>query len=73
MAESLRRTGSMQELACSENLKMFDNYGPVEVREALGTVFLGVLAILIFASLVRLWSHYEAVFDRRQATLLARR
>ena len=45
--------------------KMFDNYGPVEVKEAIGTFFLGILAIWLFIALQRTQNRYEALLLER--------
>jgi hypothetical protein len=44
--------------------KLFDNYGPVDVRETIGTFFLGVLAILLFLALQRSWNRYEVLLQQ---------
>ena len=44
--------------------KLFDNYGPVNVRETIGTFFLGVLAVLLFLALQRSWNRYESVIEQ---------
>jgi hypothetical protein len=45
--------------------KLFDNYGPVNVREAIGTFFLGILAILLFIALQRSRNHCEALLEEK--------
>lgn len=47
--------------------KMFDNYGPVDVRETIGTFFLGILAILLFSALQRAQNRYESLLEQTQA------
>ena len=47
--------------------KMFDNYGPVNVREAIGTFFLGVIAILLFVALQRTQNRYEILLEQAWA------
>lgn len=44
--------------------KLFDNYGPVDVKETIGTFFLGVLAILLFLALQRSWNRYEVLSEK---------
>ena len=44
--------------------KLFDNYGPVNVRETIGTCFLGVLAILLFLTLQRARNRYEVLLEQ---------
>ncbi len=44
--------------------KLFDNYGPVNIREAVGTAFLGALALLLFIALQRSWQRYEELLSR---------
>jgi hypothetical protein len=44
--------------------KSFDNYGPVNVKETIGTFFLGVLAILLFLALQRSWNRYQVLIDQ---------
>jgi hypothetical protein len=44
--------------------KLFDNYGPVDVKETIGTFFLGVLAILLFLALQRSWNRYESLIEQ---------
>ncbi|HEX5941760.1 MAG TPA: hypothetical protein VFY66_05750 [Anaerolineales bacterium] len=46
--------------------KLFDNYGPVNVKETIGTFFLGVLAILLFLALQRSWNRYQVLIDQTQ-------
>ena len=46
--------------------KMFDNYGPVNIRETIGTFFLGVLAILLFFELQRSWNRYEGLLKQER-------
>ena len=62
-----RKTESQLEAASSEGQtgqKMFDNYGPVNIREAIGTFFLGVLAILLFFALQRSWNRYQDLLEQ---------
>lgn len=49
--------------------KLFDNYGPVNVKETIGTLFLGVLAICLFIALQRTWNQYEAMFKQEKESL----
>lgn len=44
--------------------KLFDNYGPVDVKETIGTFYLGVLAILLFLALQRSWNRYEVLIEK---------
>jgi hypothetical protein len=44
--------------------KLFDNYGPVNVTESIGTFFLGILAILLFLALQRSWNRYQVLIDQ---------
>jgi hypothetical protein len=44
--------------------KLFDNYGPVNVKESIGTFFLGILAILLFLALQRFWNCYEGLITQ---------
>jgi hypothetical protein len=44
--------------------KLFDNYGPVNVKESIGTFFLGILAILLFLALQRSWNRYQVLIDQ---------
>lgn len=46
--------------------KLFDNYGPVNVREVIGTFFLGILAIMLFIALQRSHDRYEALLQERR-------
>lgn len=38
--------------------KLFDNYGPVNFREAIGTFFLGLLAVGLLIAFLRSQSQY---------------
>ena len=44
--------------------KLFDNYGPVDVKETIGTFYLGVLAILLFLALQHSWNRYEVLIEK---------
>jgi hypothetical protein len=45
-------------------VKLFDNDGRVSVREAIGTFFLGALAILLFIVLQRTRNRYESLIEQ---------
>jgi hypothetical protein len=59
--ENLLQTANIEE---QSDRKLFDNYGPVNVRETIGTLFLGVLAVLLFLALQRSWNRYESLIER---------
>ena len=54
---------------CQAGQKMFDNYGPVNIRETIGTFFLGILAILLYIALQRSWNHYEGLLEQKRRGL----
>lgn len=65
MLASHPKTNDLPETISDENQgKLFDNYGPVEVRESIGTFFLGVLAVMLFLALWQLQNRYETLLKQ---------
>lgn len=46
--------------------KLFENYIDVNVRESIGTFFLGVLAILLLIVLQRSWYREEGLVEQKR-------
>jgi hypothetical protein len=44
--------------------KLFENYIDVDVRESIGTVFLGALSILLLVALLRSRDRYERLLEQ---------